>query len=394
MAETSDTGDRRAEIERILKLAADGKLTTAQAADLIAALGDPGPAREERAHTAPEPDADADDDFDDDRRRSRRHRHRERHRHRHHGGGHWAGFGFDGPDHLAKDIERAVDIGTRTLRSVFGSGFGRGGFSGDTTNSTVLSRAIAPTGSDFKCEGNHFAVCNVNGIRLTRSTFSNNHVNAADVADIDLSDSTFTEQHVNGSSLRQVFGEHAEIRGNELNGAQWSRFTIGKGKLLNNVTNGTQLRDVGISESVVEDCRFNGTRVKTLVVNASSHVKDLELDGVLGRNWLLEGAVIANTRINGMRVDGLVLKRSGLDNVTIERRDFSSRRSDRLGLIRDLSLERCVLKNCTFEDCIFDGTRFEGFDAADLRFEGVDFRGLTITSAADLARYAGDRRVA
>ena len=127
-------------------------------------------------------------------------------RDRHHGGGHWAGFGFDGPDHLAKDIERAVDIGTRTLRSVFGSGFGRGGFSGDTTNSTVLSRAIAPTGSDFKCEGNHFAVCNVNGIRLTRSTFSNNHVNAADVADIDLSDSTFIEQHVNGSSLRQVFG--------------------------------------------------------------------------------------------------------------------------------------------------------------------------------------------
>ena len=106
MAETSDTGDRRAEIERILKLAADGKLTTAQAADLIAALGDPRPAREERAHTAPEPDADADadDDFDDDRRRSRRHRHRERHRHRHHGGGHWAGFGFDGPDHLVKKL--------------------------------------------------------------------------------------------------------------------------------------------------------------------------------------------------------------------------------------------------------------------------------------------------
>jgi uncharacterized protein YjbI with pentapeptide repeats len=400
MAENSDSSDRRSEIERILKLATDGKLTTAQAAELIAALGDPAsPQADARPGAAAGADSDFDDDFDDrdatdadrEERRHRRRRHRHRHRHAN-WSGNWGGFRFDGPDHLAKDIERAVEIGTRTLRSVFGDGFGR---SGDGANTSVLSHAIAPTGSDYKCEGNRFAVCNVNGIRLTRSTFSNNHVNAADVAEIDLADTTFVDQHVNGSSLRQMFAEHAEIRGNELNGAQWSRFTIGKGRLLDNLTNGTQLRDVGISESTVESCRFNGTRVKTLVVNAASHVKDLTLDGVLGRNWLLEGAVIANTRINGTRVDGLVMKRSGLDGVTFERRDFSSRhKGERLGLIRDLSLERCVLKNCTFEDCLFDGTRFEGFDAANLDFDGVDFRGLTITTAADFARLAGDRRVA
>jgi uncharacterized protein YjbI with pentapeptide repeats len=116
---------------------------------------------------------------------------------------------------------------------------------------------------------------------------------------------------------------------------------------------------------------------------------------VLGRNWLLEGAAIADSRFSGMRVDGLVMKQSGLDGVTFARQDYSPRLNSRgLGLMRDFSMQNVVLKNCTFEDCVFDGTRFEGFDASNLEFEGVDFTGLVITSAADLERLARGRRVA
>src|SRR5262245_45915754 len=423
MAETSDSDDRRREIERILKLVTDGKLTTVQAAELIAAVDPRETPSAEPAVGAGQTSSDAsrssaderrpsgsrgadrefdpdfDDDFrgagqpgdrDDERRRRRRHR---RHRHRHHH--EWSGVNFGDAEGIGDDIERAVEFGTRTLRSVFGQGFGRSAFWDDPSNSSVLSHARAPTGNDFKCEGNHFAVSNVNGIRLTRSTFSNNHVNAADVAEVELVDSQFTDQHVRGSSLRQLLGENAEIRGNELNGAQWSRMTFGKARVENNLTNGSQLRDIGISDSVLEESRFNGTKLKTLVINAQSHVKELDLNGVLGRNWLLESAAIADSRFNGMRVDGLVMKKSGLDGVTFSRQDYSPRLNARgLGLMRDFSMQNVVLKNCTFEDCVFDGTRFEGFDASNLSFEGVDFTGLVVTTAADLERLAGGRRVA
>jgi uncharacterized protein YjbI with pentapeptide repeats len=57
-------------------------------------------------------------------------------------------------------------------------------------------------------------------------------------------------------------------------------------------------------------------------------------------------------------------------------------------------MQHVILKDCTFEDCRFDGTRFEGFDAANLTFRGVDFTGLVIKSADDLARLAGAQNVA
>jgi uncharacterized protein YjbI with pentapeptide repeats len=142
-------------------------------------------------------------------------------------------------------------------------------------------------------------------------------------------------------------------------------------------------------------CRLNGVTLKTVVMNTDSHVKGLALNGVLGRNWMLEGAVIADTSLSGMRVDGLALRNSGLDNVRFSIRDYAPRLDRRaFGLMRDVEFKRVVLKHCTFEDCSFDGTRFEGFDAADLTFEGVDFRGLVISSAEELQRLAGERRVA
>src|SRR5262245_49195190 len=128
MAENFDSSDRRSQIERILKLATDGKLTTAQAAELIAALGeDTQPHTENKSESeassaspggraGADRDADFDEDFEDDddgggdsrraEREERRRRRRHRHRHRHQGAS-WSGFRFEGPDHLAKDIERA-----------------------------------------------------------------------------------------------------------------------------------------------------------------------------------------------------------------------------------------------------------------------------------------------
>ena len=145
----------------------------------------------------------------------------------------------------------------------------------------------------------------------------------------------------------------------------------------------------------MSECRLNGVTLKTVVINSDSHIKGLSLNGVLGRDWLMDGAVICDSSISGMRVDGLALRNSGLDNVSFSIRDYLPRLERRaLGLMRDVEFKRVVLKHCKFEDCSFDGTRFEGFDAANLTFSGVDFRGLVISSADALQRLAGERRVA
>lgn len=375
-----------AEIDRVLAMVKDGTLTPEQATEMIAALREAAGT----AEAAAQPKAAL---ADGARSQSEGNRWERRHRRRRHG----RGRGFEGVfDDLGNDIERAMGAGARTLRWALKSGLHlKGSAWGHDSNNAVLSRADAPTGHDFVCEANELAVSHLVDLRLNRSTFSHNELNAASMQDIELTESRATGQRLRGSSIKGGLIENGELTDNEFNGAGIVNLTIGKGRLTGCHFNGTQVRDFGISASAVENSRFNGTKLKTVVIRSDSIVKGLSLKGVLGRNWLFEDAVVADTQISGLRVDGLVLKGSGLERVTFKKTDWSEHLDPgSLGLVRDVELQRVILKDCRFEDCRFDGTRLEGFDAANLTFKNVDFTNLVIKTAEDFARLAGERDVA
>jgi uncharacterized protein YjbI with pentapeptide repeats len=376
----------QSEIERVLEMVKDGTLTSEQAAEIIVALKDAlgtgaGRVGDETVQSQSRETREAGDEP------RRRHRHRRHGRHR----------GLHGIDtDFGDDIERALGAGARTLRWALKSGLQLGGSSwGGESNSAVLSRADTPTGVDFVCEANELAVSHLRDVRLSRSTFSHNDLNAANMQDIELNDSRMTKQHLRGSSIKGALIEHGELADNQFNGAGIVNLTVSHGRLVGSHFNGAQVRDLGISSSAIESSRFNGTKLKTVVLKADSLVKGLSVNGVLGRNWLLEGGVVAEVELRGVRIDGLVLERSGLEKVTFETTDWSEQLDPgSLGLIRDLELDRVILKECSFEDCRFDRTRFEGFEASKLSFRGVDFSGMAITSAEQLAKLSGARDVA
>ena len=375
------------EIDRILSMVKDGTLTPEQATEMIGALREASRANSQEPQPDSAPREEAASTSRSDRGQGHRHRHRRRHGHR----------GFERVfDDLGDDIERAMGAGARTLRWALKSGLHlKGSVWGDDTNSAVLSRADSPVGHDFVCEANDLAVSHLRDLRLNRSTFSRNELNAASMQDIELNDSRVTGQRLRGSSIKGALIENGELADNDFNGAGVVSLTVGKGHLNGSKFNGTQIRDLGISASGVENCRFNGTKLKTVVVRTESIVKALSLNGVLGRNWLFEDAVVADTHISGLRVDGLVLKSSGLERVTFKKTEWSEHMDpSALGLIRDVEMQRVILKDCRFEDCRFDGTRLEGFDASNLTFKNVDFSNLVIKTAEDFARLAGERHVA
>ena len=194
---------------------------------------------------------------------------------------------------------------------------------GHASNSAVFSRADSPTGVDFVCENNELAVSHLRDVRLNRSTFAHNDLNAASMQDVELNDSRMTGQHLRGSSIKGVLIEHGEVTDNHFNGAGLVNLAVSQGRLVGCHFNGAQVRDLGISASAMEASRFNGTKLRTIVLKADSLVKGLALNGVLGRNWLLEGGVVAEVQFRGVRVDGLVLKRSGIERVTFKTTDWS-----------------------------------------------------------------------
>ena len=373
-----------AEIDRVLAMVEDGTLTPEQATEMIAALQETAKEAEPAAARADEPRHESEES-----RRGYRHG-RQRRRH-------GRGANFDRVfDDLGNDIERAMGAGARTLRWALKSGLQmKGSAWGNDSNSAVFSRADAPSGQDFICEANEFAVSHLKDLRLNRSTFSHNELNAASFQDVELNESKVTGQRLRGSSIKGGLIEHGELSDNEFNGVGIVNLTVSKGRLTGCHFNGAQVRDFGISASGVADSRFNGTKLKTVVIRTDSIVKGLSLNGVLGRNWLFEDAVVSETQFRGLRVDGLVLKRSGLERVVFRTTDWTERLEHHsLGLMRDVELQRVILKDCIFEDCRFDGTRLEGFDASNLTFSGVDFAGLVIKTAEDFARLAKARTVA
>ncbi|MCX7065771.1 MAG: pentapeptide repeat-containing protein [Proteobacteria bacterium] len=356
----------REEIDRVLQMVKDGTLTPQQATEMIGALREAVGEAEPASTSGAEPAPDAAPESERSRHGSRHRRHRWRH-----------GRGGDFErvfDHLGDDIEKAMGAGAR---------------------SAVFSRADAPTGQDFVCEDNELAVSHLRDLRLNRSTFSHNELNAASMQDMELNDSRATGQRLRGSSIKGALIENGELLDNEFNGVGIVNLTVSRGRLTGSHFNGAQVRDFGISASSVEGSRLNGTKLKTIVIRSDSVVKGLDLNGVLGRNWLCEDAVISETQFIGVRVDGLVLKHSGLERVVFKTTNWTERLENHsLGLMRDLELQRVILKDCRFEDCRFDGTHFEGFDASDLTFRGVDFTGRVIKTADEFARLAQARNVA
>ena len=378
----------RDEIDRVLQMVKDGTLTPQQATEMIGALREAVGEGEPASTSGAEPASDAAPESERSRHGSRHRRHRWRH-----------GRGGDFErvfDHLGDDIEKAMGAGARTLRWALKSGLHlKGSAWGADSNSAVFSRADAPNGQDFVCEDNELAVSHLRDLRLNRSTFSHNELNAASMQDMELNDSRATGQRLRGSSIKGALIENGELLDNEFNGVGIVNLTVSRGRLTGSHFNGAQVRDFGISASSVEGSRFNGTKLKTIVIRSDSVVKGLDLNGVLGRNWLCEDAVISETQFIGVRVDGLVLKHSGLERVVFKTTNWTERLENHsLGLMRDLELQRVILKDCRFEDCRFDGTHFEGFDASDLTFRGVDFTGRVIKTADEFARLAQARNVA
>jgi uncharacterized protein YjbI with pentapeptide repeats len=354
------------EIDRVLEMVKDGTLTPQQAREMITALSQTGAETESRRHRQ--------------RRRQRRH---SRH--------------FDRVlDDIGDDIERALGAGARTLRWALHEGLHlKSSEWGDASNSVVLSRADAPTGSEFVCQNNQLAVSQLKRLKLVRATFSDNELNAASIEEVELNESRMTGQCLRGSSIKGGLLENSEMSGNELNGARLVHLTASRGKLIGCHFNGSQVRDLGIADSALEDSRCNGTKLKTLVLRNDSLVKNLRLNGVLARDWLFEAAVLSDVQFSGLRVDGLAIRRGGLEAVTFKTARWRDRRDDdELPLMRGVDLTRVILKHCTFVDCRFDGTRLEGFEASGLTFDGVDFGNRVIRSAAELEQLAKAQDVA
>ena len=369
------------EIERILKMREDGKLTREQAAEVIAALSTKDNAGRR----------DRDGDRGDRRHRHRRHDSRRHSRHRR------RQQPFGGLERAFEDIvKNAVNLGSSSVRDAvkFSLKLGPEDWVNDS-NTAMFAKADEPEGEDYRCDDNRINVSQIKGLHLVRAEFCNNDLNAAGIARLEITGGKFSDNAMRGSYLKRSLIEDSEVIGNQFNGVQLVGLTLGTAKLTNSRFNGAQVKDFGLANSTMDNTRFNGVNLRSVVLKADSAMNDVTVNGLMGKDWLLDNATMVNVDFKGLRITGLVLDHTRLENCTIRSTDWTGQleRGD-LSLVRDLTIEHSMCKNCEFIDCRFDRTTLRNVQASDLVFESVDFTDMTFESTADFARLATGEEVA
>ena len=382
----------REEINRILKLVEAGELTGDQAAQMIEAItgtahaGQAWPG-EPRRHTG-------------DRERRHRGGHRGRGQHRRDHGRHRR-RGFEDLGDLGIDIEAAVNFGADAMRRAWGDAMRGGSASGwGESNSVMFSKCDAPEGKDFRVEDNQLVVSQVMDLRLDGSEFRGNQLNAAGIRGADIRGTEFNDNGLRGSSLKEVRAEGSRILANQLNGVQIAKFTLADSAFRRNSLNATQFKDLGLADARIRSSQFNAARLRSVMLKGETNVKTCEFSAVRGRDWVLDAARLEEVKFKGISATGLIVTRVRLTNCTWMANWAGSMEASMMGRgmdarspghIRDLTLEDVELEDCEFVDCRFDRTAIGGVKAKGLRFDDVDFSGLTITSTDQFAGLANAR---
>ena len=386
----------RDEINRILKLVESGELTGEQAAQMIEAITG---AAEARAHAGqPWPRERRGHGGNRERRRrggQRRHGHRGRDHGRH------RRRGFEDLGDLGIDIEAAVNFGADAMRRAWGDAM-RGGSGGawGGSNSIMFSKCEDPQGQDFRIEDNQLVVSQVMGLRMQGGEFRSNQLNAAGIRDADLRSTEFAGNGLRGSSLKEVRAEGSRISANQLNGVQIAKFTLANSAFRRNSINASQFKDLGLADARIRSSQFNAVRLRSVMLKGETSVKTVEFSAVRGRDWVFDAARLDGCAFKGISATGLIVTGARLTNCTFMADWAGSVEASMMGRgmdahspghIRDLTLEDIELEDCEFVDCRFDRSAIRGVKAKGLRFENVDFSGLTITSKDQLTALANAR---
>ena len=388
----------REEINRILMLVEAGELTGDQAAQMIEAITGAAAANA-RAGEQPWPR-----EHRSSREGRERHRHGRGHRHGQHRREHGRHRrrGFEDLGDLGIDIEAAVNFGADAMRRAWGDAMrgGSGGGAWGSSNSIMFSKCDDPEGQGFRIEDNQLVVSQVMGLRMDGGEFRSNQLNAAGIRDADLRSTEFNDNGLRGSSLREVRAEGSRISANQLNGVQIAKFTLADSAFRRNSINASQFKDLGMANARIRSSQFNAVRLRSVMLKGETNLKTAEFSAVRGRDWVLEAARLDGVAFKGISATGLIVTRARLTNCTWMANWAGSVEASMMGRgmdsrspghIRDLTLEDVELADCEFVDCRFDRTAIRGVKAKGLRFENVDFSGLTITSKDQFAALANAR---
>ncbi|MBW8887623.1 MAG: pentapeptide repeat-containing protein [Fibrobacteres bacterium] len=330
------------QIEQVLRMNKDGKLTDAQTAELLAELARPGEA-------------------------------------------HASGPGWG----RGSVLEPLVSKVNETLKSALDSAFAwnesrdhrdEAWANPSARNSIHMSRFDYPEGKDVVFTGNVIRMSSMKDLRMDRSEMTGNTIDMSKADDLRLRDaklqdceiraSSVDDWHLDGSTLDAIMvqgsrvadlqcTDRSELRKARIQGVSLKGFRLAEGsKAENLLLNGSSLADIRLLRSEWGDSE---------ILNSS--VSDLALESCRAARFLIRSlsakkAVFSDCTLTDVAFSAetrWAWKKHGLKDVRIDGCDWEK------VAFSDCRLDNCVIKNVTLRD-----RQFRGLDLADLRIDGTE----------------------
>ena len=326
------------QIQHVLRMNKEGKLTDEQAAELLAELARPdGPRGEERG---------------------------------------WARGGILEPlvSKMNATLKSALDSAFAWDDGVRGQGEGWTGSSG--RNSIHMSRFDYPQGKDIVFSGNVVRMSSVKDMRMDRSALEDNTIDMSKVDDLRLKDARFKDCEIRASSLDEWHLDDSILEAVSVQGSRAADFQV---------TGGSELRKARIQGASLKDLRLaEGTKARELLINGSA------LSGIrLVRSELsdseIQNASLADLSLEGCRTRNLMLrsvsvKRAAFLDCILAEVVFSSEEkwAVRKHGLKDIRFEGCSFEKVSFADCRLADCVLKNVTLTDKRFRNLDLAGLRI----------------
>jgi uncharacterized protein YjbI with pentapeptide repeats len=338
------------QIQQVLKMNKEGKLTDEQAAELLAELAKP------------------------DAKRG--------------AGRDWERGGI---------LEPLVSKVNETLRSALDSAFawdeGARGYQGEAwtgpsgRNSIHMSRFDYPEGKDIVFAGNVIRMSSVKDLRMERSGMEGNTIDMSKADDLRLKDARLKDCEIRASSLDDWHLDGAVL---EAISVQGSRVADLQG------SGGSEARKARIQGASLKDLRIaEGTRVRDLLVNGSSlsglRLARTELEASEILNSALADFSLAGCRARNLMIRSLSAKHAAFADCALTDVVFAAEAKwawKKHGL-KDVRFEGCTFGKVLFADCRLADCEIRNVALEDRRFRNLDLAGLRIDGTEAFLKAVG-----
>jgi uncharacterized protein YjbI with pentapeptide repeats len=295
-------------------------------------------------------------------------------------------------------LEPIVSKVNETLKTALDSAFawegGARGYQGEAwtgpsgRNSIHMSRFDYPEGKDILFTGNSIRMSSMKGLRMERAEMDGCTIDMSKADDVRLKDAKMKDCEIRASSADDWHVEGSQLEGVSVQGSRVSELQcVGGSELRKARIQGASLKEMRLSDgSQAQDLLINGSSVSVFRL-IRSELRDAEIQNSSLADFALERCQARNLMLRSLSAKQASFLDCALTDVV-----FSSdaKWGWKKNGLKDVRFEGCVLGKVLFADCRLSDCVIKNVTLEDRRFRGLDLAGLRIDGTEAFLRAIGE----